>query len=103
MARCGSLVLPQRRAPARVPVLPQGARLRGSGETVGGRYNGTTKAATNIRRSKDRRLQTQVAGYNHALDFAGALVDGDYAGIAVHALDIGFTRIAYAAVNLDGF
>src|SRR5712671_1497875 len=48
-------------------------------------------------------LQTQVAGYYQALNLAGAFVDGDYAGIAVHALDIGFARIAYAAVNLHRF
>src|ERR1700691_363959 len=58
-----------------------------------------TTAETNsgkFDRCKDRPLrplQTKVARDDHALDLAGALVDGDYAGVAVHALDIGFARI----------
>lgn len=45
----------------------------------------------------------QVASDDGALDFAGAFVDGDDAGIAVHAFHVGFAGIALAAVDLDGF
>ena len=45
----------------------------------------------------------QVAGDDRALDLAGAFVDGDDAGIAVHALDFGFAGVALAAVDLHGF
>src|SRR6266478_4802160 len=48
-------------------------------------------------------LLEQIAGDDHALDFAGAFVNGDDAGVAVHALDIGLTRITDAAMNLHGF
>src|SRR5690242_13658831 len=48
-------------------------------------------------------LPQKVAGDDDALDFAGAFVDGDDAGVAVHALDVGFARVAGAAVNLHGF
>ena len=45
----------------------------------------------------------KIAGDDGALDFAGALVDGDNAGVAVHALDVGLARVAEGAVDLDGF
>ena len=45
----------------------------------------------------------QIAGDDHALDFAGAFVNRDYAGVAIHALDVRFARIPQAAVNLHGF
>src|SRR5216684_8817316 len=45
----------------------------------------------------------QVARDDHALNLAGAFVDRDDAGVAVHALDVGLARIADAAVNLHRF
>src|SRR5882724_5499021 len=48
-------------------------------------------------------LPEQIPRDDHALDFAGAFVNRDDAGVAVHAFDIGFARIAEAAVNLHGF
>src|SRR6266404_3809753 len=48
-------------------------------------------------------LPKQVAGDDRALHFAGAFVDGNDAGVAVHALDIGLTRITEAAMDLHGF
>src|SRR5208337_2862044 len=50
-----------------------------------------------------RSLPEQVAGDDGALDFAGTFVDGDDAGVAVHALDFGFAGVALAAVDLHGF
>src|ERR1700735_3266316 len=44
----------------------------------------------------------KVAGYYQALHFAGAFVNCQDAGVAVVALDVGFTRVAAAAVDLDG-
>src|SRR5580700_1846735 len=44
----------------------------------------------------------QVARDDQALNFAGAFVDREDTGVAVHALDVAFARIAHAAVNLDG-
>src|SRR6266852_5997174 len=48
-------------------------------------------------------LLKQVARDDLALDLAGAFVDRDDAGVAVHALDVGLARIADAAVNLHRF
>src|ERR1700739_1272294 len=45
----------------------------------------------------------EVAGDDGALYFAGAFVDGDDAGVAVHAFDIGLAGIAETAVDLHGF
>src|ERR1700741_445811 len=47
--------------------------------------------------------QQKVPGDNCALDLACSLVNRDYAGVAVHALDFGFAGIAEGAVDLDGF
>ena len=48
-------------------------------------------------------MTQKVAGDYGALDFAGAFVNGDYAGVAVHALDFGFAGVALGAVDLHGF
>src|SRR6202011_6351292 len=45
----------------------------------------------------------QFSGDDHALDFAGAFVNGQDAGVAVHALHRGLTGIADTAVDLHGF
>ena len=45
----------------------------------------------------------QVAGDDHALDFAGAFVNCKDAGVAVHALYRGLAGVPYSAVDLDGF
>src|ERR1700739_2218601 len=42
----------------------------------------------------------QVSSDDQALNFAGAFVDREDARVAVHALDVTFTRIAHAAMNL---
>ena len=54
-------------------------------------------------RSWSLRVIQKIAGDDGALDFAGTFVDGDNAGVAIHALDVGFARVAEAAVDLDGF
>ena len=48
-------------------------------------------------------MTEEIAGDDGALDFAGAFVDGDDAGVAVHALDFRFAGVAQAAVDLHGF
>ena len=53
--------------------------------------------------SKSFRALEEIAGDYGALDFACAFVDGDYAGVAVHAFDFGFAGVALGAVDLDGF
>ena len=45
----------------------------------------------------------EVAGDDSALNFAGAFVDGDDAGVTVHAFDVGLAGIAETAVDLHGF
>src|SRR5665213_2745061 len=45
----------------------------------------------------------QIARDDHALNFAGAFVNGDDASVAIHAFDVRFARIALAAVNLNCF
>src|SRR5262249_11709933 len=45
----------------------------------------------------------QIPRGDHALHLAGACVNRDVGGVAVHALDVGFTRVAEAAVNLHRF
>src|SRR5208282_6062275 len=53
--------------------------------------------------SRSFQALEEIAGDDGALDFAGTCVDGDYAGVAVHALDFGFAGVALGAVDLDGF
>src|SRR5579864_3110127 len=44
----------------------------------------------------------QVSSDDEALNFAGAFVNRENAGVAIHALDVAFARIAHAAMNLHG-
>src|ERR1700739_4054566 len=44
----------------------------------------------------------QVSSDYQALNLAGAFVDREDAGVAMHARDIAFARIAHAAMNLHG-
>ena len=44
----------------------------------------------------------EVAGDDGALNFAGAFVDGDDAGVTVHAFDVRLAGIAETAVDLHG-
>jgi hypothetical protein len=78
----------------------------------GGRYKFNT--TVNCKKPARRRryevkikpafsVAQQVAGDYQALHFAGAFVNCEDAGVAIVALDVGFARIAAAAVDLDRF
>src|SRR5205807_7812318 len=45
----------------------------------------------------------QIAGDDHALDFAAAFVNGGDARVPIHTLNVGFSRIADAAMHLHSF
>src|SRR2546427_6713554 len=44
----------------------------------------------------------QVSGDDHALNLAGAFINGERASVAIHAFHVALARIAHAAVNLHG-